>query len=59
MPFGRGDNDTTFEAAPLDLNNYTKNCQDVSGVIVTPRLYWIPTEFGGHVSEFISILNTN
>ncbi|KAL8237099.1 hypothetical protein R6Q59_018180 [Mikania micrantha] len=46
MPFGRGENDTMFQADPFDLDEYTKECQQVFGV--TPRPYWIPIEFGGH-----------
>ncbi|KAL6312812.1 hypothetical protein AAG906_022540 [Vitis piasezkii] len=37
MPFGRGDNDTTFQT-----------CQNLFGVSVTPRPHWITTEFCGH-----------
>ncbi|XP_010651835.2 uncharacterized protein LOC100261907 [Vitis vinifera] len=48
MPFGRGENDTMFQASPFDLNNYTKTCQDIFGASVTPRPHWITTEFGGH-----------
>ncbi|KAJ9699356.1 hypothetical protein PVL29_008117 [Vitis rotundifolia] len=48
MPFGRGDNDTMFQASPFNLNNYTKTCQNLFGVSVTPRPHWITTEFGGH-----------
>ncbi|KAL6342055.1 hypothetical protein AAG906_038302 [Vitis piasezkii] len=33
MPFGRGDNDTTFQASPFNLNNYTKTCQNLFGDI--------------------------
>ncbi|XP_071698632.1 uncharacterized protein [Rutidosis leptorrhynchoides] len=46
MPFGRGENDTMYQANPFDLNKYIKECQQVFGV--TPRPYWIPVEFGGY-----------
>ncbi|XP_023738064.1 uncharacterized protein LOC111886055 [Lactuca sativa] len=46
MPMGQGENDTMFQANPFDLDEYTKECQQVFGV--TPRPYWAPIEFGGY-----------
>lgn len=46
---GQGENDTMFQANPFDLDEYTKECQQVFGV--TPRPYWAPIEFGGYVCE--------
>ena len=59
MPFGRGENDTMFQASPFDLNNYTKTCQDIFGASVTPRPHWITTEFGGHVNFYIYNMQTS
>ncbi|XAR59690.1 Lysosomal Pro-Xaa carboxypeptidase [Bertholletia excelsa] len=44
MPIGCEANDTMFEATPFDLNNYTRECEELFGV--TPRPHWITTEFG-------------
>ncbi|KAJ9178023.1 hypothetical protein P3X46_009943 [Hevea brasiliensis] len=46
MPIGYGYNETMFEAEPFDINNYTKDCLDVFGIV--PRPHWMTTEFGGH-----------
>lgn len=52
MPMGRGENETMFQAKLFDMANFTKECQQVFGV--TPRPYWAPIEFGGHV-RYISL----
>ncbi|XP_065866384.1 uncharacterized protein [Euphorbia lathyris] len=46
LPIGVDNNNTMFDISPFDLNNFTKQCQQVFGV--TPRPYWAPIEFGGH-----------
>nr|XP_043622626.1 lysosomal Pro-X carboxypeptidase-like [Erigeron canadensis] len=46
IPTGRGENDTMFQADPFDLEDYTKECQQVFGI--TPRPYQISLEFGGY-----------
>ncbi|XP_062108081.1 uncharacterized protein LOC133818962 [Humulus lupulus] len=52
MPVGSGANETMFEYSPFDLNNFTKNCQELFGV--TPRPHWITTQFGGHMKWLIA-----
>ena len=46
---GQGENETMFQANPFNLGEYTKECERVFGV--TPRPYWAPIEFGGHVCK--------
>ena len=55
FPIGYGYNETMFQgSSPFDLNNYTRDCQQVFGI--TPRPHWATTEFGGHVSFCIIIV---
>lgn len=47
MPTGHGENDTMFQVDLFDLDEYSKECEQVFGV--APRPYWALIEFGGYV----------
>ncbi|KAL7127178.1 hypothetical protein ABFS83_14G238000 [Erythranthe nasuta] len=46
MPIGRGQNETMFPAAPFNLTEFIRICQEIYGV--PPRPHWITTYYGGH-----------